>query len=59
MNIEKIEAIKDNDISRPGNDFYTILINGETALECVAAKEVGAAISSIMLKPDLFKDIFM
>jgi hypothetical protein len=59
MNIDNIEVIKDNDISRPENNFYSIIVNGIIVLECVGSKEIGSAISSLMRNPKLFKEMFM
>lgn len=58
MSIENIAVTKDHDISQDGNEFYTICINGEVVLECVAYKDVGTAISSFMRNPKLFKELF-
>lgn len=59
MDIQKIEIIKDDDISTEDCDFYTVQVNGETILECVAGKDVGAAITEFMRSPTRFADAFM
>ena len=59
MDIQKIEIIKDNDISTDDCDLYTVQVNGETILECVAGKDVGVAISEFMRNPTRFADAFM
>ena len=59
MDIQKIEIIKDNDISTDDCDLYTVQVNGETILECVAGKDVGVAISALMRNPMRFAAAFM
>lgn len=59
MNIEYLEVVKDDDISKDGNDFYTIYVNGEVVLECVAYKDVGVAIGEFLKNPKQFEEAFM
>ena len=58
MDIQKIEIIKDNDISTDDCDLYTVLVNGETILECVAGKDIGVAISEFMRSPTRFAEMY-
>lgn len=59
MNIEYIEVVKDDDISKEGTDFYTIYVNGEALLECVAYQDVGVAIGEFLKNPKQFEGAFM
>lgn len=59
MNVEYIEVVKDDDISIAATDFYTIYVNGEVLLECVAYQDVGEAIGEFLKNPKQFEEAFM
>lgn len=48
MNIESIRVIRDEDISKKGQDLYSIEVNGTIVLECLGADEVAYSIKTLM-----------
>lgn len=65
LDFKKIEIVKDEDISKDGEDFYSVyfkyIFDGEedeTVLECVPARDVYLAIQAIMKDPVNFREMY-
>lgn len=65
LEFEKIEIVKDEDISKDGVEFYSIyfkyVFNGEedeTVLECVNGRDVYLAVQAIMKDPVNFREMY-